>query len=186
MTKNLEMVRETQVLKAFSLQSSGMSLEDSCKKVGIHERTYSRWAERALAGVEEAIHDTKAAVSAAVVQAYPEAIAKVIDIATGPSTEDNPIYPSVRLQAFDRLNNMVSKITDSQDPESSKAEERYLSSSPRWLEGPKTITVEMRDGTKVKVSSPSEPIEGEVTVVNPSDQSPSESSPKSLTDSKSS
>ena len=181
MTKNLEMVRETQVLKAFSLQSSGMSLEDSCKQVGIHERTYSRWAERALAGVEDAIHNTKAAVSAAVVQAYPEAIAKVIDIATGPSTEDNPIYPSVRLQAFDRLNNMVSKITDSQDPESSKIEEEYLSTAPRWLEGPKTITVEMRDGTKVKVSSPPDTIEGEVVIVDPPDQSS-----KSLTDSKSS
>jgi hypothetical protein len=175
MTKNLELVRETQVLKAFSLQSSGMSLEESCKQVGIHERTYSRWAERALAGVEDAIHDTKAAVSSA----------KMIDIATGPSTEDNPIYHSVRLQAFDRLSNMVSKIADQQDPESSKAEENYLSSSPRWLEGPKTITVEMHDGTKVKVSSPSEPIEGEVTIVNPSDQSPPKSSPKSLTDSKS-
>ena len=59
-----ELSREAQVLKAFSLQSEGMSLTESCKEAGIAKRTYQRWSESVLGKVEYELAEIKAQMAA--------------------------------------------------------------------------------------------------------------------------
>ena len=69
--------------------------------------------------------------------------------------------PRDRLAAFDRLQSMVEEIKGQSVPEDESAA-GYLGSTPHWLQGPKTVTVEMGDGGKVTVETGSTPdvIEG--------------------------
>ncbi len=157
-----ELTREAQVLKAFSLQSSGMSLTEACQEAGIAKRTYQRWSESVLGKVENELAEIKAQVAAQVVGAWPPAVAEVIGIATGESTDERRISPRDRLAAFDRLQSMVEEIKGQSVPEDESAA-GYLASTPHWLQGPKTVTVEMGDGGKVTVETGSTPdvIEGQ-------------------------
>jgi|ETNmetMinimDraft_33_1059910.scaffolds.fasta_scaffold14566_3 hypothetical protein len=156
-----ELSREAQVLKAFSLQSEGMSLTESCKEAGIAKRTYQRWSESVLGKVEYELAEIKAQMAAQAVGAWPLAVAEVIGIATGESTDERPTSPRDRLAAFDRLQSMVEEIKGQSVPEDESAA-GYLGSTPHWLQGPKTVTVEMGDGGKVTVETGSTPevIEG--------------------------
>ena len=156
-----ELTREAQVLKAFSLQSSGMSLTEACQEAGIAKRTYQRWSGSVLGNVEYELAEIKAQVAAQAVGAWPLAVAEVIQIATGESTDERPISPRDRLAAFDRLQSMVEEIKGQSVPEDESAA-GYLGSTPHWLQGPKTVTVEMGDGGKVTVETGSTPevIEG--------------------------
>ena len=156
-----ELSREAQVLKAFSLQSEGMSLTESCKEAGIAKRTYQRWSESVLGKVEYELAEIKAQMAAQAVGAWPLAVAEVIEIATGESTDERPTSPRDRLAAFDRLQSMVEEIKGQSVPEDESAA-GYLGSTPHWLQGPKTVTVEMGDGGKVTVETGSTPevIEG--------------------------
>jgi hypothetical protein len=156
-----ELSREAQVLKAFSLQSEGMSLTESCKEAGIAKRTYQRWSESVLGKVEYELAEIKAQMAAQAVGARPLAVAEVIGIATGESTDERPTSPRDRLAAFDRLQSMVEEIKGQSVPEDESAA-GYLGSTPHWLQGPKTVTVEMGDGGKVTVETGSTPevIEG--------------------------
>ena len=156
-----ELSREAQVLKAFSLQSEGMSLTESCKEAGIAKRTYQRWSESVLGKVEYELAEIKAQMAAQAVGAWPLAVAEVIGIATGESTDERPTSPRDRLAAFDRLQSMVEEIKGQSVPEDESAA-GYLGSTPHWLQGPKTVTVEMGAGGKVTVESGSVPevIEG--------------------------
>ena len=156
-----ELTRETQVLKAFSLQSSGMRLTEACQEVGIATRTYQRWSGSVLGKVENELAEIKAQVAAQAVGAWPLAVAEVIEIATGESIDDRPISPRDRLAAFDRLQSMVEEIKGQSVPEDESAA-GYLASTPDWLRGPKTVTVEMGGGGKVTVETGSTPdvIEG--------------------------
>ena len=156
-----ELTREAQVLKAFSLQSSGMSLTEACQEAGIAKRTYQRWSESVLGKVENELAEIKAQMAAQAVGAWPLAVAEVIQIATGESTDERPISPRDRLAAFDRLQSMVEEIKGQSAPEDESAA-GYLGSTPHWLQGPKTVTVEMGDGGKVTVETGSTPevIEG--------------------------
>ena len=156
-----ELTREAQVLKAFSLQSSGMSLTEACQEAGIAKRTYQRWSGSVLGKVEHELTEIKAQVAAQVVGAWPLAVAEVIEIATGESTDERPTSPRDRLAAFDRLQSMVEEIKGQSVPEDESAA-GYLGSTPHWLQGPKTVTVEMGDGGKVTVETGSTPevIEG--------------------------
>ena len=156
-----ELTREAQVLKAFSLQSSGMSLTEACQEAGIAKRTYQRWSGSVLGKVENELAEIKAQVAAQAVGAWPLAVAEVIEIATGESIDDRPISPRDRLAAFDRLQSMVEEIKGQSVPEDESAA-GYLGSTPHWLQGPKTVTVEMGDGGKVTVETGSTPevIEG--------------------------
>ena len=147
-----ELTREAQVLKAFSLQSSGMSLTEACQEAGIAKRTYQRWSESVLGKVENELAEIKAQVAAQVVGAWPPAVAEVIGIATGESTDEKSISPRDRLAAFDRLQSMVEEIKGQCAPEDESAS-RYLASSPDWLIGPNTVSVEMGDSGKVTVES---------------------------------
>jgi hypothetical protein len=156
-----ELSREAQVLKAFSLQSEGMSLTESCKEAGIAKRTYQRWSESVLGKVEYELAEIKAQMAAQAVGAWPLAVAEVIGIATGESTDERPTSPRDRLAAFDRLQSMVEEIKGQSVPEDESAA-GYLGSTPHWLQGPKTVTVEMGAGGKVTVETGSTPevIEG--------------------------
>ena len=156
-----ELTREAQVLKAFSLQSSGMSLTEACQEAGIAKRTYQRWSGSVLGNVEYELAEIKAQMAAQAVGAWPLAVAEVIQIATGESTDERPISPRDRLAAFDRLQSMVEEIKGQSVPEDESAA-GYLGSTPHWLQGPKTVTIEMGDGGKVTVETGSTPdvIEG--------------------------
>ena len=156
-----ELTREAQVLKAFSLQSSGMSLTEACQAAGIAKRTYQRWSGSVLGKVENELAEIKAQMAAQAVGAWPLAVAEVIGIATGESTDERPTSPRDRLAAFDRLQSMVEEIKGQSVPEDESAA-GYLGSTPHWLQGPKTVTVEMGDGGKVTVETGSTPevIEG--------------------------
>ena len=156
-----ELTREAQVLKAFSLQSSGMSLTEACQAAGIAKRTYQRWSGSVLGNVEYELAEIKAQMAAQAVGAWPLAVAEVIEIATGESTDERPTSPRDRLAAFDRLQSMVEEIKGQSVPEDESAA-GYLGSTPHWLQGPKTVTVEMGDGGKVTVETGSTPevIEG--------------------------
>ena len=156
-----ELTREAQVLKAFSLQSSGMSLTEACQAAGIAKRTYQRWSGSVLGNVEYELAEIKAQMAAQAVGAWPLAVAEVIGIATGESTDERPTSPRDRLAAFDRLQSMVEEIKGQSVPEDESAA-GYLGSTPHWLQGPKTVTVEMGDGGKVTVETGSTPevIEG--------------------------
>ncbi len=156
-----ELTREAQVLKAFSLQSSGMSLTEACQAAGIAKRTYQRWSGSVLGNVEYELAEIKAQMAAQAVGAWPLAVAEVIEIATGESTDEKSISPRDRLAAFDRLQSMVEEIKGQSVPEDESAA-GYLGSTPHWLQGPKTVTVEMGDGGKVTVETGSTPevIEG--------------------------
>ncbi len=77
---------------------------------------------------------------------------ELIEIATGESTGDRPIYPRDRLAAFGRLQSMVEEIKGQSVPEDESAS-GYLASSPDWLIGPNTVSVEMGDSGKVTVES---------------------------------
>ncbi len=156
-----ELTREAQVLKAFSLQSSGMSLTEACQEAGIAKRTYQRWSGSVLGNVEYELAEIKAQMAAQAVGAWPLAVAEVIGIATGESTDERPTSPRDRLAAFDRLQSMVEEIKGQSVPEDESAA-GYLGSTPHWLQGPKTVTVEMGDGGKVTVETGSTPevIEG--------------------------
>ena len=157
-----ELTREAQVLKAFSLQSSGMSLTEACQAAGIAKRTYQRWSGSVLGNVEYELAEIKAQMAAQAVGAWPLAVAEVIGIATGESTDERPTSPRDRLAAFDRLQSMVEEIKGQSVPEDESAA-GYLGSTPHWLQGPKTVTVEMGDGGKVTVETGSTPdvIEGQ-------------------------
>ena len=156
-----ELTREAQVLKAFSLQSSGMSLTEACQAAGIAKRTYQRWSGSVLGKVGNELAEIKAQMAAQAVGAWPLAVAEVIEIATGESTDEKSISPRDRLAAFDRLQSMVEEIKGQSVPEDESAA-GYLGSTPHWLQGPKTVTVEMGDGGKVTVETGSTPevIEG--------------------------
>ena len=156
-----ELTREAQVMKAFSLQSSGMSLTEACQEAGIAKRTYQRWSGSILGKVEHELTEIKAQVAAQAVGAWPHVVAEVIEIATGESTDERPISHRDRLAAFDRLQSMVEEIKGQSVPEDESVA-GYLGSTPHWLQGPKTVTVEMGDGGKVTVETGSTPdvIEG--------------------------
>ena len=79
-----ELSREAQVLKAFSLQSEGMSLTESCKEAGIAKRTYQRWSESVLGKVEYELAEIKAQMAAQAVGAWPLAVADAYRLAVAP------------------------------------------------------------------------------------------------------
>ena len=138
-----------------------MSLTEACQAAGIAKRTYQRWSGSVLGNVEYELAEIKAQMAAQAVGAWPLAVAEVIGIATGESTDERPTSPRDRLAAFDRLQSMVEEIKGQSVPEDESAA-GYLGSTPHWLQGPKTVTVEMGDGGKVTVETGSTPevIEG--------------------------
>jgi hypothetical protein len=144
-----QLQRESQVLQVFALLQSGEcdTVEAACARANIEIRMFERWAKRstALAIAQETILEQAKAVKSAVIEAYPKAVASLIQ-----RLLDSDVGNMSFIELWKEFKALHSDVTD-QEGESTDEAESYLQGGRAWLSGPKTITVTFDDGTSVKV-----------------------------------
>ena len=88
-------------------------------------------------------------VASAVADAFPEAVAKLINKVLGNERMSDTAW----IAAFHELRDLHGVLNGINEELNDGEAEAYIQGDKKWLTGPRTVTVELTDGTTVTVKS---------------------------------